>query len=264
MGTRECCSSREHEIMTPIRIRLRNRRTSRKRRASASRVEALDRHWVLRKAGRITLLQSVALNKHEWVAHGFSTRTGGASSLPASATSRTNPAGILNLGFSDWDVRAKVEENRRLFTTAMGVGDMKMVPLRQFHSDVIHVIDSAPADSLRGDALITRTPGLLLAVQTPDCIPILLADPLNRRAAAPPTTCAGVSAWARRSGKARRCGNSLRLAGNGQADCRENSGAHANAFRFAAGGNYRGAGAWNREALLRSGPGRSERIREPV
>jgi YfiH family protein len=171
--------------MTPIRTRPRNRTASRKRRdASASRAEDLDRHWVLRKAGRVTVLQSVALKKHEWLAHGFSTRTGGASSLPASATSRKNPAGILNLGFSDWDVRANVEENRRLFATALGAADMKMVPLRQFHSDVIHVIDSAPADSLRGDALITQTPGLLLAVQTADCIPILLADPENRVVAA--------------------------------------------------------------------------------
>lgn len=171
--------------MTPIRTRLHNSKTGRKRRdASASRIEGLDRHWVLRKAGRITVLQSAAFDKPVWLAHGFSTRTGGASSLPPSGTSRKNPAGILNLGFSDWDVRANVEENRRLFATAIAAADMKMVPLRQFHSDLIHVIDSEPNDSLRGDALITRTPGLLLAVQTADCIPILLADPENRVVAA--------------------------------------------------------------------------------
>lgn len=171
--------------MTPIRTRRRDNITSRKRRdASASRVGGLDRHWALRKAGRITVLQSAAFDKHAWLAHGFSTRAGGASSLPASATSHKNPAGILNLGFADWDGRANVEENRRLFATALGAADMKMVPLRQFHSDVIHVIDSVPADSLRGDALITGTSGLLLAVQTADCIPILLADPENRVVAA--------------------------------------------------------------------------------
>jgi hypothetical protein len=90
----------------------------------------------------------------------------------------------LNLGFSDWDVRASVEENRRRFAKALGAAGMKIVRLGQFHSDVIHVIDSVPAETLRGDALITRTPGLLLAVQTADCIPILLADPENRVVAA--------------------------------------------------------------------------------
>jgi polyphenol oxidase len=58
------------------------------------------------------------------------------------------------------------------------------VPLRQFHSDVIHIANAVPREPLRGDALITQTPRLLLAVQTADCIPILLADPRNRVVAA--------------------------------------------------------------------------------
>ncbi len=139
---------------------------------------------MFRKSGRIRVLQSAALNTQEWLAHGFSTRTGGASLLPISPGSRKNAAAILNLGFSDWDVRSSVEENRRRFAAALGAAEMKLVPLRQFHSDMIHVIDAAPDGALRGDALITQTPGLLLAVQTADCIPILLADPENRVVAA--------------------------------------------------------------------------------
>ena len=38
--------------------------------------------------------------------------------------------------------------------------------------------------ALKGDALITREPGVLLAVQTADCIPILLADTKQRAVAA--------------------------------------------------------------------------------
>jgi hypothetical protein len=37
---------------------------------------------------------------------------------------------------------------------------------------------------LQGDALLTSQPGLLLAVQTADCVPILLADPARRAVAA--------------------------------------------------------------------------------
>lgn len=170
--------------MPLIGTRIRGKTNRRKRRAtSASRAPKSDRRWAIRKSGRVSVLQSAALSKQKWLAHGFSTRAGGASSLAASASSRKSPA-VLNLGFSDWDVRAIVEENRLRFAKALGAAGMKMVLLRQFHSDVIHVIDSVPAETLRGDALITRTPKLLLAVQTADCIPILLADPENRVVAA--------------------------------------------------------------------------------
>jgi len=165
--------------MTMIGTRVRGKTNRRKRRAtSASRSPNSDRRWAIRKSGRVSVLQSAALSKQKWLAHGFSTRAGGASSLPAWASSRKSPA-VLNLGFSDWDARASVEKNRLRFAKALGAAGMKMVPLRQFHSDLIHVIDSAPGGPLRGDALITRTPKLLLAVQTADCIPILLADPEN-------------------------------------------------------------------------------------
>jgi YfiH family protein len=171
--------------MTLTGTHRRAKATRRKRRsANAARAKNSDQHWAIRKSGRVTILQSAALSKQKSLAHGFSTRTGGASSLPASAGPQKSASGILNLGFSDWDVRASVEENRRRFAKALGATGMKMVALRQFHFDVIHVIDSAPGDPLRGDALITRTPKLLLAVQTADCIPILLADPENRVVAA--------------------------------------------------------------------------------
>jgi YfiH family protein len=58
----------------------------------------------------------------------------------------------------------------------------KVVRAQQVHSDIIHVVDG-PAQ-LRGDALITATPGLALAVATADCLPVLLADPENRVVAA--------------------------------------------------------------------------------
>jgi YfiH family protein len=49
---------------------------------------------------------------------------------------------------------------------------------------VIHLFDAAPAGSCRGDASATNSPGLLLGVQTADCVPILLVDPKKRAVAA--------------------------------------------------------------------------------
>jgi YfiH family protein len=58
------------------------------------------------------------------------------------------------------------------------------VILRQLHSDVVHRLETLPAQKLEGDALMTNVPGLLLAVRTADCLPILLVDAANRAVAA--------------------------------------------------------------------------------
>jgi len=110
------------------------------------------------------------------IMHGFSTRVGGASKLGNKSA--------LNLGFTEWDKRESVEENREEFSAALGANDMTLIALKQIHSDVIHRVDDAPAEPLRGDALVTNTPGLLLSVQTADCVPILLADKRGRTIAA--------------------------------------------------------------------------------
>ncbi len=86
---------------------------------------------------------------------------------------------MLNLGFTDWDQRERVNENRKKFFGAIDGRKMRLITLRQIHSDIPHRVDVAltgSTDTPQGDALFTREPGLLLAVQTADCIPILLAD----------------------------------------------------------------------------------------
>ncbi|HUJ82553.1 MAG TPA: peptidoglycan editing factor PgeF, partial [Candidatus Acidoferrales bacterium] len=142
------------------------------------------KRWVQRRSAGIVILQAESLARQEWVAHGFSTRAGGASRFE-NPDARSKQAGlVLNLGFAEWDERARVEENRRRFQKTLGAESMALVAVRQIHSDIIHVIDTAPPQPLRGDALITATPGLLIAVQTADCVPILLADPEYRVVAA--------------------------------------------------------------------------------
>src|ERR1700674_680389 len=122
--------------------------------------------WAIRRARGLQVVESRALGKLGWLAHGFSTRPGGASSLEG------KPA--LNLGFTEWDERERVAENREKFTAALDARRMPLITLRQFHSDVIYVAAALSAEAPKADALITSTPGLLLGVQTADCVPILL------------------------------------------------------------------------------------------
>lgn len=132
----------------------------------------------MRRARGLQVEESRALGKMGWLAHGFSTRPGGASLLDG------KPA--LNLGFTDWDERERVANNRAKFQSALGVRAMELVTMRQFHSDVISIAApcAAGADPPKADALITTTPGLLLGVQTADCVPILMVDTRRRAVAA--------------------------------------------------------------------------------
>lgn len=104
--------------------------------------------------------------------HGFSTRRGGFSSIYG------EPA--LNLGFTKDDSHTAVRRNRVAFLDALGTGSgatpWPLVTLRQIHSDLIHRVDQPPAFPLVGDGLVTQNPGILLAVQTADCLPIILVD----------------------------------------------------------------------------------------
>jgi len=141
-------------------------------------VRANPNAWTARTSNGVNVLLVPAFSKLPWLIHAFSTRTRGISPLGNEK--------VLNLGFTDWDDRENVQENRRRFQTAAGAPDLPLVPLKQFHSDVIHVFNDndAPSDPCRGDASITNRPGLLLAIQTADCVPILLVDPKKRAIAA--------------------------------------------------------------------------------
>jgi YfiH family protein len=134
----------------------------------------------------LNILRAQHLSALPWLVHGFSTRAGGFS--------RTYGKGDLNLGFTRDDSRAAVERNRAAFLGELGVitrgrrdsrnarnSFWPLVTLRQIHSDVIRCVDSIPEEPITGDGLITATPGLLLAVQTADCLPVILADAKRHR-----------------------------------------------------------------------------------
>jgi purine-nucleoside/S-methyl-5'-thioadenosine phosphorylase / adenosine deaminase len=131
---------------------------------------------------RIEIVRSPAFVPIPWLIHGFSTRTGGVSS----AFARGGRAGELNLGFTASDSRENVLENRRRFLDALvAPSDSALVTLKQIHSSVVRRVGRRDADrTLRGDGLMTNEPGVLLAIQTADCIPVLIADTRRKAVAA--------------------------------------------------------------------------------
>ena len=133
------------------------------------------------KKANLRILRTNHLSRHRWLIHGFSTRFGGFS--------RSYRKGDLNLGFTKDDDASIVQRNRGVFLHALLAGTMSgkahgrqfkpwpLVTLRQIHSDIIHCVQSVPADPVTGDGLITATEGILLAIQNADCLPVILVDP---------------------------------------------------------------------------------------
>jgi hypothetical protein len=130
------------------------------------------------KKNVIHVLQARQLSALSWLVHGFSTRTGGVS--------RGYGRFDLNLGLTKDDSRAAVERNRAVFLKKLravsrgGPGSKNafwpLITLRQIHSDIIRCVDSIPEEPLPGDGMITATPGFLLAIQTADCLPVVVVD----------------------------------------------------------------------------------------
>ncbi|HTR26021.1 MAG TPA: peptidoglycan editing factor PgeF [Terriglobales bacterium] len=122
------------------------------------------------------LIESRQLAKLPWLMHAFSTRGGGVS--------RVYGGNALNLGFTKHDFRGAVERNRVLFLKTLDVVSGRkswpLITLRQIHSDLIHCVDRPSEKLLVGDGLITNTPGLLIAVQAADCLPVIVVDRKRR------------------------------------------------------------------------------------
>jgi len=148
--------------------------------------------WKLCRRDGLQILEAPALGRIAWLSHGFSTRPGGASELAAdrnaSEARKQSAEKVLNLGFTEWDSRDRVAQNRSKFYSALGASKMRVAALRQIHSDIVHVVGATAfpqgEQAPKGDALITRAPGVLLTIQTADCIPILLADTRQHAVAA--------------------------------------------------------------------------------
>jgi purine-nucleoside/S-methyl-5'-thioadenosine phosphorylase / adenosine deaminase len=103
------------------------------------------------------LLRAKSLARLPWLAHGFSTRAAG-------------------------DLGSANERGRAAFLRA--IAGKNLVTLKQVHSDVTHELSHAPEAPLSGDGMLTATPGLTLAIQTADCLPVLVVDTKHKAVAA--------------------------------------------------------------------------------
>ncbi len=103
------------------------------------------------------------------IRHGWFTREGGVS---------TGVYASLNTGLGSSDDRANVLENRRRVAEAMGAPADRLVTCYQVHSPDVAIAE-APwphAENPKADALVTKRPGIVLAVSSADCGPVLFAD----------------------------------------------------------------------------------------
>jgi YfiH family protein len=134
---------------------------------------------------------------YRWLIHGFSTRRGGFSHLRGVGEAAGQPnielADQLNLGFTAMDDPGTVLRNREKFLSEIWAkppkigGGFGLITLKQMHSSLTRRVIAAQIEErapLWGDGLLTDDPGAMLAIQTADCLPILVADTQRRAVAA--------------------------------------------------------------------------------
>lgn len=87
------------------------------------------------------------------------------------------PYDHLDLALHVGDDQAAVLANRSRFAADLGVAPDHVVYVDQVHGDTVLQVD-APLDGRtpQADGLVTRTPGLALAVLVADCVPVMLVD----------------------------------------------------------------------------------------
>ncbi|HET9612289.1 MAG TPA: polyphenol oxidase family protein [Acidimicrobiales bacterium] len=104
----------------------------------------------------------------------------------------TGPYASLNLALHVGDDPDLVIENRRRAAAALGLALDDMVFCRQTHGRDVTVVGEADRgrgtvsldDAVPGDAVVTATPGLGLAVMVADCVPLVLYHPAGHVVAA--------------------------------------------------------------------------------
>jgi len=162
-------------------------------------------------ARQIDLITVPRWRELPWLAHGFSTRVGGGTTVYRRHQAGGDPsrerggeaAGELNLGFTAGDDRTVVTRNRELLLNrllgatplvdndhASGPEVPGLVTLRQTHSATVlrvdrsHGLSCASPAVLEGDGLMTDASGVLLGILTADCVPVLVVDTRRRAIAA--------------------------------------------------------------------------------
>ena len=137
----------------------------------------------------LEVLTADSLTQQAWLVHGWSTRQGGFSAAYG--------GNALNLGFTREDTRENVLRNRKIFIAGLVAKALQssrsdrvqgqrrqrplsLVTLRQIHSSYIHLVERPSSEPLAGDGTVTNRSGVVLGIQAADCLPILIADPVQK------------------------------------------------------------------------------------
>lgn len=123
------------------------------------------------------MLTSPLLSAEPRIMHGFSTRAGGVSILPHTAS--------MNVADGHGDPPGTVRENIGILARAVSGGTLDeraVVCAPQIHSAKIRRVTAADAGSgvvsppgESGDGFVTDAPGVLLMIRMADCVPILFS-----------------------------------------------------------------------------------------
>jgi polyphenol oxidase len=140
-------------------------------------IQGAEDSFIRREVQGISFYSCRALENVPGLHHGFSTRRSGIGSRREDS---------FNLRCTDGDSLRRREAGKSLFLSALGLEGVQLAMLRQVHSDRVHIIRENDGQWNRpeGDALVTRTDGIALAIQVADCLPILIADPATMTIAA--------------------------------------------------------------------------------
>ena len=125
----------------------------------------------VKRQDQITFLHSETLDHIPGLVHAFSTRRAERNDFSLGPADSPNPM---------------IQMNRARFLAAIGAPGWPIIKLKQIHSGTVVDVDdtSAASEAVSGDAAVTALRGVVLAVQTADCVPILFVDPKKRVVAA--------------------------------------------------------------------------------
>lgn len=103
--------------------------------------------------------------------HAFFSRKGGVSNGLYNS---------LNMRNDGYDNPEHVTENLRRGTAYFSSTPAQLCTLKQVHGTHVITLSSSPAHKTEGDAMVTRTAGLLLGILTADCCPVLFHDSVHQ------------------------------------------------------------------------------------
>lgn len=129
--------------------------------------------WRKQPVGDLPLYQARTIAWLPRIVQGFTTRSGGVSAAPYDS---------LNLGGHVGDLPESVQTNRQRVWTDLGFAESQVALAEQIHGDVVSVVTEGTGRQpvIGADALVTKTPNVLLMLFFADCVSVYFVDPARK------------------------------------------------------------------------------------